>query len=59
MGAESSSLLAIESLNSTLTNIEKKLGVIEDVHIHHERTICHDNVVIVSGKRIKCFPGGS
>jgi hypothetical protein len=56
MGAESSSLQAIESLNSTLSGIEKKLGVIEDVHLHHERTICHDNVAIVSGKQIKCYP---
>ena len=56
MGAESSSLQAIESLNSTLDGIEKKLGVIEDVHLHHERTICHDNVAIVSGKQIRCYP---
>lgn len=57
MGAESSSLRAIDSLNETLSNIEYKLGVIEDVHLHHERTICHDNVVLVSGKQIICNPG--
>ncbi len=57
MGAESSSLRAIDSLNATLSKIEHKLGVIEDVHLHHERTICHDNVVIVSGKKILSNPG--
>jgi len=57
MGAESSSLRAIDSLNETLSNIEYKLGVIEDVHLHHERTICHDNVVLVSGKQIVSNPG--
>ena len=57
MGAESSSLQAIESLNDTLSNLERKLGVIEDVHLHHERTICHDNTVIVSGKQIVSNPG--
>ena len=56
MGAESSSLRAIDSLNDTLANIERKLGVIEDVHLHHERTICHDNVVLVSGKQIVSNP---
>jgi len=56
MGAESSSLQAIESLNDTLGDIERKLGVIEDVHLHHERTICQDNMVLVSGKRIKSDP---
>ena len=56
MGAESSSLQAIESLNSTLGDIERKLGVIEDVHLHHERTICEDNMVLVSGKRIASDP---
>ena len=57
MGAESSSLQAIDSLNDTLANLERKLGVIEDVHLHHERTICHDNTVLVSGKQIVSDPG--
>ena len=59
MGAESSSLQAIESLNETLSGIERKLGVIEDVHLHHERTICHDNINLISGKQIVSNPGVS
>ena len=57
MGAESSTLQAVDSLGSTLADIERKLGIIEDVHLHHERTICHDNAVLVSGKMIQCRPG--
>lgn len=56
MGAESSTLSAIDSLGNTLSDIERKLGVIEDVHLHHERTICHDNAVLVSGKMIQTRP---
>ena len=54
MGAESSTLESINSLNHTLADIERKLGVVEDVHLHHERTICQDDTVLVSGKLIKC-----
>ena len=54
MGADSSTLKSIDSLSSTLTDIEKRLTQIEDVQIHHERTIALDNSVIISGKRILC-----
>lgn len=57
MGQDSSTLQSIESLNSTLEDIEKKLFVIEDVHLHHERTISHDDAVVISGKRIVCRSG--
>jgi hypothetical protein len=56
MGAETSTLQSIESLNKTLTDIETKLGVVEDIHLHHERSICHDDMVIISGKPIRCNP---
>lgn len=42
MGADSSTLQSIESLNTTLEDIEKKLFVIEDVHLHHERRLVVD-----------------
>lgn len=54
MGAETSTLASIDSLSASLLEIERKLVVIEDTHTHHERTICHDDAVIVSGKRIQC-----
>ena len=57
MGADSSTLQSIESLNSTLEDIEKKLFIIEDVHLHHERTISHDDSVLISGKKIGCRSG--
>jgi hypothetical protein len=57
MGADSSTLQSIESLNSTLEGIEKKLFVIEDIHLHHERTISHDEAVLISGKKIICRSG--
>lgn len=56
MGAESSTLQSIESLNTTLSEIERKLGVVEDVHLHHERTICHEDSFVISGKQIRCNP---
>lgn len=52
MGADSSTLQSIESLNSTLEGIEKKLFIIEDIHLHHERVISQDNSVLISGKAI-------
>jgi hypothetical protein len=54
MGAETSTLASIESLSASLGDIERKLAVLEDAHLHHERTICHDDTVIISGKRIQC-----
>ena len=57
MGADSSTLKSIESLNATLDGIEKKLFVIEDVHIHHERVISQDDSIIISGKMIYCRSG--
>eukprot|EP01041_Mallomonas_annulata_P004510 gene4510-8965_t len=51
---ESSTLDSVEALSVTLTDIERKLTSIEDVHLHHDRTICHDDVIIISGKRIAC-----
>jgi hypothetical protein len=51
MGA-SSSTQSIESLNSTLENIDQKLFVIEDVHLLHERAISLDDAIIISGKKI-------
>lgn len=54
MGAETSTLQSIESLNATLSDIENKLGVVEDIHLHHERNICQDDSVVLSGKIIKC-----
>ena len=57
MGADSSTLKSIESLNATLDGIEKKLFVIEDVHIHHERVISQDDSIIISGKMIHCRSG--
>lgn len=57
MGADSSTLKSIESLNATLDGIEKKLFVIEDVHIHHERVISQDDSIIISGKMIQCRSG--
>lgn len=54
MGAESSTLQSIESLNQTLSDIERKLGIVEDIHLHHERNIFCDDGVVVSGRLIKC-----
>lgn len=54
---ESSTLESVESLSSTLLEIERRLTSIEDVHLHHDRTICHDNTILVSGKLINCQPG--
>lgn len=59
MGAESSTLQSVESLNSTLQDIEEKLFRIEDIHLHHERTLATDDTVLVSGKKIQCKPNVS
>jgi len=55
MGTGTSTLSAIESLSSSLQEIERKLAVLEDSHLHHEKTICFDDSVIVSGKRIQVY----
>lgn len=57
MGTGTSTLQSIESLSSTLSDIERKLAVIEDSQLHHERTIGHDDSVLVSAKRIQCRSG--
>jgi len=53
--AESSTLQSVESLSATLDEINKKLIVIEDTHLHHERVTCTDETIIVHGKRVKCL----
>lgn len=53
MGADSSTLSHIESLNSTLSELEKKMFYMEDFVLHHERTIAKDNVVLISEKMIQ------
>jgi len=53
--AESSTLQSVESLSTTLDEINKKLVVIEDIHLHHERITCTDETIIVFGKRVKCL----
>lgn len=57
MGADTSTLQSIDSLSKSLFDIENKLTVIENVHLHHERTISHDNKAFISGKLIECQPG--
>lgn len=53
--AESSTLQSVESLSATLDEINRKLIVIEDIHLHHERVTCTDETIIVHGKRVKCL----
>lgn len=57
MGADTSTLQSIDSLSLSLFEIEKKLTSIEAVHLHHERTISHDNKTYISGKLIECRSG--
>ena len=59
MGADTSTLQSIDALSKSLAEIETKLTTIENVHLHHERTISHDNKAYVSGKLIACRPGVS
>lgn len=59
MGAETSTLQGIDSLSASLLDLERKLTIIEDSHLHHERTITHDNTVLISEKKILCRPGVS
>ena len=35
----------------------QKLADIEDVHLHHDAKICHDDMVVIAGKRIHCHTG--
>ncbi len=53
--AESSTLQSVESLSATLDEINQKLIAIEDIHLHHERIVCTDEIIIVHGRRIKCL----
>ena len=57
MGADTSTLQSINSLSQSLSDIESKLTAMEAVHLHHERTISHDNKVFISGKLIQCRSG--
>ena len=54
MGAETSTLQSIDSLSSTLQDIEKKLTNIESLHFRHERTIALDNTIMIADKPIIC-----
>lgn len=53
--AESSTLQSVDSLSTTLDEINKKLIAIEDIHLHHERVTCTDETIIIHGKRVKCY----
>ncbi len=57
MGADTSTLQSIDALSTTLSEIESKLSIIENVHLHHEKTISHDNKAYISGKQIICRSG--
>jgi hypothetical protein len=59
MGADTSTLQSIDALSTTLADIESKLTTIENVHLHHEKTISHDNKAFISGKLIACRSGVS
>ena len=52
--AESSTLQSVECLSASLDEINRKLIIIEDIHLHHERVNCTDETIMVHGKRIKC-----
>jgi hypothetical protein len=54
MGAENSNLRSIESLNSSLTEIEKRMFYLEGVKFHHERTGAIDDSLLIAGKLIRC-----
>jgi hypothetical protein len=54
MGADSSTLQSIESLNGTLNDIERKLFLVEDAHLHHDQTIARDDSIVVYSKSIAC-----
>jgi hypothetical protein len=57
MGADSSTIQGVQSLGATLDQIERRLRDVEDYEIHHERSICNADTVVVSGKQILCRPG--
>ncbi len=48
MGAESSSLQAVESLNHSLETIEKQLFTIEDLLFHHQQTSAINNNITIA-----------
>ena len=63
MGADSSTLRSIESLNKTLTDLEHKLYLIEDSHVILNNndndnvinnTVAVDNNVLLFNTRVKC-----
>lgn len=54
MGAESSTLQSVESLNQTLLNVEQRLFDIENFHLHHERNVTLENQLFICGKSIRC-----
>lgn len=56
MGADSSTLQGIESLNSTLSEIESRLFDVEDIQLHHEAALFHNNSIVVAGKQIPMNP---
>jgi hypothetical protein len=52
MGADSSTLQSIQTLDDTLGSIERRLFNIEDIYLHHERAVVEDSHLLVCGKRI-------
>ena len=52
--AESSTLQSVECLSASLDEINRKLIIIEDIHLHHDRVHCTDETILVYGKRVKC-----
>jgi hypothetical protein len=53
MGAESSSLQCVTSLNDSLDKIEKRLFTIEDLILHHQQTAAINDSIFISGVKIK------
>lgn len=52
--AESSAIRSVENLSYTLEELNNKLGVIENIHLHRERTLCSDDTLVVANTRIQC-----
>ncbi len=53
--AESSALKNCGDLSLTLNEINEKLKIIEDLHLHSERSLNRDEITIVHGQKIKCL----
>jgi hypothetical protein len=47
-------MLAQTIHGQTLTELERKLALVEDSQFHHQQTIAHDDSVLVSGRMIRC-----